>query len=113
MQQFRFLAAAGVMNMVMPRFDGCTPTGVMKQLILVLFNPLVRVWRPWDMQPLKGHQLIVRNALRNTINVSTGPVKGVSALTAKINFKSLPMRCAEMAIQLKHAHKVCFTKDMK
>jgi hypothetical protein len=55
MQQFRFLAAAGVMNMVMPWFDGCTPTGVMKQLILVLFNPIVRVWRPWDMQPLKGH----------------------------------------------------------
>jgi len=46
MQKFRFLVGAGVMNMVMPRFDGCTLTGVMKQMILVLFNPVVRVWRP-------------------------------------------------------------------
>lgn len=38
MQQFRFLVGAGVMNMAMPWFDACTPTGVMKQLILVLFN---------------------------------------------------------------------------
>jgi hypothetical protein len=48
--------------------------------------------------------------LHNTTNIFTGPVKGISALTTKINVKALPMRCAEMAIQLKHAYKICFTK---
>jgi hypothetical protein len=48
--------------------------------------------------------------LHNTTNVFTGPVKGISALRAKINVKALPMRCAEMAIQLKHAYRICFTK---
>ena len=99
MQQFRFLVGAGVMNTAMPWFDGCTPTGVMKQLILVLFNPMVRVWRPWDMQPLKGQQLTVRNALHYTTYASIGPAKDISALAAKINFKALPGSAVKTCIQ--------------
>jgi hypothetical protein len=78
--------------------------------------------------------------LYNTTYVSTGPAKNiqggpkvgiqcivytciitvylflahsVSALTTKINFKPLFMGCAEMAMQLRHADKMCFTKELE